>query len=353
MFPSRSFRHEDVLRELPVSSIDSDANIGRSLRSASAMTLALSPEGPPLVPIHTTGGGGDGPFCSPVQYVYSTGRTRRRLELGTDNERPVTPTFEDFTPQYASTPGPSTPHRSQSRTLQSARKRHWTQTSDYFSHPGSPEEAILEESVSWLRRAKKARLERRESSSELTKRLQALTADQLATVISDLVRKHPDLEEDLQEIIPEPDISSYEEKICDLLHSVYRAMPRQRLSSSRSAFHYRRVRLHIIKFKKECVQHGRHFLHCRAWDAAIKYVLVAWRHVHKLPVWECPAHNRLKVTCYQGLAAVCVEALRKGDFSRDVLEAWRPRIEEMCSAAPEMIACIQRLNLVIAAVSES
>ena len=109
-------------------------------------------------------------------------------------ERPMSPTFDDFAPQHTSTPGPSSIYKT-SHTSGPSRKRHSTQTSDYYSQLGSPEEAILEESVSWLRRAKKARIEKNKSSSELTRRLSALTAGQLASVIAGLVKQHPDLEE--------------------------------------------------------------------------------------------------------------------------------------------------------------
>nr|XP_054760062.1 uncharacterized protein LOC129266249 [Lytechinus pictus] len=351
MFPGR-FDHNsrpEVLRELPVSSIDSDANIGRAMRSGNTTIITMSPDRPPRIPIHAMGG--EGLFCSPVQYLYATGRTRRRLQLYPDVDRPVSPTFDDFKPPMSSTPGPSSPCRSSPRS--SPRKRNINQSSGYYSHLDSAEESILQESVSWLRRAKKARKERRETSADLVKRLRALTADQLATVVGDLLKQHPDLEEDLQDLIPEPDISSCEEEICELLHNIYRAMPRQRLSSSRSAFTYRQVRLHIIKFKKECIQHGRHFVKCKAWDAAMRYVMVAWQQAHKLPVWECPAHNRLKTSCYLGLAAVCVESLRKGAFSLQTLQEFRPKIEAMVSAAPEMSACLQRLNIMMETSSES
>lgn len=339
-----SSRHGDVLRELPVSSIDSDANIGRSVFPSGTTIITFSPERPPRIPIHAMGG--EGPFCSPVQYLYATGRTRRRLQLEQDLERPLSPTFDEFQPQHTSTPGPSTPRRS-------PRKRRAVETSDYGSHLGSVEESVLEESVSWLRRAKRARKERRETAGELVQRLGALTADQLASVVGKLVTSHPDLQEDLQELVPEPDVSFYEEKISELLHNIYRAMPRHRLSSSRSAYCYRRVRLHIMAFKKECIQHGRHFLNCKAWDAAVRYVLVAWRQVDKLPVWDCPAHNRLRTSCYQSLAAVGVEALRKASFSAQMLDAFRPRIEAMVSSAPEMNACLQRLNVMTETSSEA
>eukprot|EP00057_Strongylocentrotus_purpuratus_P006201 XP_011660675.1 PREDICTED: tethering factor for nuclear proteasome STS1 isoform X3 [Strongylocentrotus purpuratus] len=351
MFPGRLNNNSrpEVLRELPVSSIDSNANIGRTTRSGNSIVITMSPERPPRIPI--TAMGGEGPFCSPVQYLYATGRTRRRLQLYPDLDRPVSPTFDDFKPQLASTPGPSSPCRSSPRS--SPRKRNITQTSDYYSHLGSAEESILQESVSWLRRAKKARKERRESALDLVKRLRALSVDQLATVIGDLIKQHPDLEEDLQDLVPEPDISSCEEEVCELLHNIYRAMPRSRLSSSRGAYSYRQVRLHIIKFKKECIQHGRHFVKCKAWDAAIRYVLVAWQQVHKLPVWECPAHNRLRTTSYLGLAGVCVEALRKGAFSLQTLQEFRPKIEAMVSSAPEMAACLQRLDIMTETTSEA
>ena len=59
--------------------VDSNSNIEQTMRSGGVTIVHLSPDRPPRIPTHAMSA--QGPFCSPVQYLYSTGRTRRRLEL--------------------------------------------------------------------------------------------------------------------------------------------------------------------------------------------------------------------------------------------------------------------------------
>ncbi len=50
-------------------------------------------------------------------------------------------------------------------------------------------------------------------------------------------------------LLPEPDLTQYQERLSQLLHNIFRALPRTRLASTRGALSYRQVKVHLLEFK--------------------------------------------------------------------------------------------------------
>ncbi|PIK34519.1 putative tethering factor for nuclear proteasome STS1 isoform X3 [Apostichopus japonicus] len=187
----------------------------------------------------------------------------------------------------------------------------------------SEPDVSVDEVLLWIQSCKRQRTSKEPIPGKLEKRLHSLTADQLAAVLEEVVEKHPHLEQDVIKLLPEPDISHHLSQLSDLLHNIYRSLPRQRLCSSRSPFSYRRVKSHIFTFKKFCISQGRHFLACETWQTAVEYSLAAWQQASYLPKWDCPVHNRLKAGCMRGLAGICVEGLSNGTYTLPYLNQLR------------------------------
>ncbi|KAJ8034874.1 Tethering factor for nuclear proteasome STS1 [Holothuria leucospilota] len=286
----------------------------------------------------------DSLICSPFVYHYGTtaNPTRRRLELSAfQNTTPVassTP-LASSTPVASSTPI-SKPQPQRKRRLRSASLSP-VKRKDHEESTISVEEVLL-----WIQASKKQRTGQEPIRGKLYRRLNSLTAHQLSALVEQIIEKHPHLEEEVSELLPQPDITPHLAHLSDLLHNIYRSLPRQRLCSSRSPFCYRRVKSHIFAFKKFCIQQGRHYLACEMWETAIEYSLSAWQHTNYLPKWDCPVHNKLKAGCMRGLAAICVDALGSGNFPESFLDQLKPRLQEIRETSPEFEACLRKLDLI-------
>ncbi|XP_071842874.1 uncharacterized protein [Apostichopus japonicus] len=314
-----------VLRELPLSRVTSTSNIG-SPRMGSPTRTSLTEL--------------ESPMCSPVTYLYGTANVaRRRLQL---HDSPEILPIASSTP-ISRSPPPLPLKRQLRSSSQSPCKKKPLVSSPVKSEP----DVSVDEVLLWIQSCKRQRTSKEQPiTGKLEKRLHSLTADQLAAVLEEVVEKHPHLEQDVIKLLPEPDISHHLSQLSDLLHNIYRSLPRQRLCSSRSPFSYRRVKSHIFTFKKFCISQGRHFLACETWQTAVEYSLAAWQQASYLPKWDCPVHNRLKAGCMRGLAGICVEGLSNGTYTLPYLNQLRTRLKVIRDTSNEFDACLRKLELV-------
>lgn len=315
-----------VLRELPLTRVTNSSNISHTAMGS---------------PVRTSVQEQDSPICSPVTYLYGTVNVaRRRLHL---DASPALQPIAASTPIHRQPPAPPQAKRQLRSSSASPCKKKLL---------GSPspkkdgDEVSVDEVLLWIQKSKRQKTNQGQIRSQLEKRLRSLTSGQLAGVLEEIVKKHPHLEQDVIKLLPDPDISTHLSQLSELLHNIYRSLPRQRLCSSRSPFSYRRVKSHIVAFKKYCIVQGRHFLACETWQTAVEYSLAAWQHANYLPKWDCPVHNRLKAGCMRGLASICVDALSSGSFTRQYLNQLRSRLKTIRDTSHEFDACLRKLDLV-------
>ncbi|XP_038065961.1 uncharacterized protein LOC119736040 [Patiria miniata] len=180
--------------------------------------------------------------------------------------------------------------------------------------------------------------------ASLGQQLASLTSEQLVEVVERLVEKYPDMHKEVLALLPQPDLSKCQERLSELLHNIFRALPRTRLASTRGALSYRQVKVHLLEFKKFCVQQGRHLANCQAWEALVNYVLLAWQLVNYLPLWENPAHNTIRGQCLRSLVVFCSKALKSGDLDQDRLAQLRPRFVKASRVNSMLQPCMDTLH---------
>lgn len=184
-------------------------------------------------------------------------------------------------------------------------------------------------------------------SPALSVTLNGLTKAQLVDLVNTLVaERHPDLEQELRGLIPEPDLSELEEKLKYLQRNIYKSFPYTRYGSSRDAFCYRRVNTHLAAFKKECVSQGQTLVASQLWDSAVNYVLMAWSYVDGMPDWDNPSHNKSKEQCFKGLAAQCKKALMKlkSCLSEEKCTDLLRRMKSACEQNNQLQPCLDLLT---------
>ncbi|XP_071806957.1 uncharacterized protein [Asterias amurensis] len=193
--------------------------------------------------------------------------------------------------------------------------------------------------------AKRPRMLMLGDQASLGQQLASLTNEQLVELVEGVVEKYPEMHKEVLALLPEPDLTQYQERLSQLLHNIFRALPRTRLASTRGALSYRQVKVHLLEFKKYCIQQGRHLLSCQAWGAVINYVLLAWQLVNFLPIWENPAHNKVRSQCLRSLVLACSKALRSDEIDTERLTELRPRLLKACRLNSMMQPCLDSLRI--------
>ena len=77
-------------------------------------------------------------------------------------------------------------------------------------------------------------------------------------VLNELIIKRPEIEDDLRECLPKPDLGHMEERLNYLKRNIFKALPNTRLESKTDSMAYSRVAQHLLAFKKELIDQGKH-----------------------------------------------------------------------------------------------
>lgn len=72
-------------------------------------------------------------------------------------------------------------------------------------------------------------------------------------------------------------------------------------------------------FQKTVFDQGRRLCDSKQWTAVVDYVLMAWRIVRMIPIFDNPSHNIIRKQCFKFLALQCTVAVKNGNFSHDQL----------------------------------
>ncbi|XP_061165398.1 uncharacterized protein LOC133174323 [Saccostrea echinata] len=176
----------------------------------------------------------------------------------------------------------------------------------------------------------------------LHKRLSALSREQLAEIIEDLVKDHPELEQEIA--VPSPDIGSLLENLELFKGNIYKSFPYSRWGSGRDAFCYRRVKTHLDSFVKSCIDQGRQLEVLESWRALIDYILKAWEFVHDLPNWDNPDHNKSKNRCFKALSGQCKRAISKSHLTQAEYKKILSRVEEAVEVDDNILPCVELIK---------
>ncbi|XP_013383684.1 tethering factor for nuclear proteasome STS1 isoform X2 [Lingula anatina] len=194
---------------------------------------------------------------------------------------------------------------------------------------------------------KKQRVQRRKKQTPLTTELQALTSEQLVSVVENIVQMHPELEQEIKAIIPSPDLTRMEDKLHQAERNIYKSFPNTRWGSSRDAFCFRRVKTHLEAFKKVCLDQGRVLLAAQAYEAVINYCLIAWEYVERLPNWDDYAHNKSKEQCFRTLSSQCMQAIKKATLEKEKYREYKARLQDATEASEEIHPVVLHLDKIL------
>ena len=148
--------------------------------------------------------------------------------------------------------------------------------------------------------------------------LKGLSRKQLMDVLKELLDKRPELEEDVRQSLPLPDLSVFEERLNYLKRNISRALPNTRLESKTDSMAYSRVAVHLLAFKKELSDQGKRLIEANAWSSVVNHGIMAWNYVEATPNWDNATHNNIKKQCFKALASNLNLALKRGTWTAEV-----------------------------------
>ncbi|KAL3886949.1 hypothetical protein ACJMK2_026905, partial [Sinanodonta woodiana] len=161
------------------------------------------------------------------------------------------------------------------------------------------------------------------------RRLSALSQDQLVLLVDEITMRHPALREEVEQMIPSPDVDPLIDNLESFRHAIIKSMPYCRLISKRDSFYFKKVETLVENFKAACINQGQQLTEAEAWEGSIEYVLQAAKMVNMLPDWNNPTHNTFKLQCFKGLALQCNSALKYSDFDKAKYQSIHDRMRAL------------------------
>jgi len=174
--------------------------------------------------------------------------------------------------------------------------------------------------------------------------MKGLNQQQLTELLSSLLGRHPELRDEVAQLIPAPDLVPLEERLNYLKRNIYKALPSTRLESKTDSLAFNRVSTHLATFKKGVLDQLKPLLEAEQWIAVLDYSVLAWGYVKATPVWENPSHNNTRKTCFRSLAAASMTALRRGQFSKEELAGIRTKLAKLQADSEEVVVCLKYIE---------
>lgn len=152
------------------------------------------------------------------------------------------------------------------------------------------------------------------SNTPLNKVLKGYSQDQLINVIQELCNQEPNIETQIREHLPVPDIKPMEERLLLMKKNIFKSLPTSRLVKNTDSVAYSRAATHLNTFKKIVVEQSHQLNESENWDALIDYVLMAWPIVRATPIWDNKTHNSIRRSCFKILSWHCLCGLKSGSI---------------------------------------
>ncbi|KAL0266792.1 UNVERIFIED_CONTAM: hypothetical protein PYX00_009241 [Menopon gallinae] len=181
------------------------------------------------------------------------------------------------------------------------------------------------------------------STTPFQSALKGLSQDQLIKIFENVLKKYPHLEPEIMDTLPAPDIKPLEEKLNYLKKNIFKSLPNSRLTSKTDSPAYSRAATHVTAFKKCVIEQGKVLMDGQHWNSVLEYVLVAWGYVKATPLWDNPPHNAARKQCFKSLAAMAINAMKKGAWSPEQIEEIYARFINFDPESEDMQACIKQI----------
>lgn len=176
--------------------------------------------------------------------------------------------------------------------------------------------------------------------------IKGLSKDQLVDVLINVMTRHPDLKDEISDMLPQPDLKQMEEKLNFQKKCIFKSLPISRLASRTDSPAYNKAAPHLANFKKIIEDQCTQLVEAEQWMSLVDYTLLAWSYVRATPIWDSNQHNNCRRVCFKTLARHCLQGLKEVLWSQDQLETLLKKLEQCSSDHEEMSHCIEHIRTV-------
>ncbi|XP_045596019.1 uncharacterized protein [Procambarus clarkii] len=176
--------------------------------------------------------------------------------------------------------------------------------------------------------------------------IKGLSKNQLVEVLNRVLTKHPELKDEISNILPQPDLKQMEEKLNFQKKCIFKALPISRLASRTDSPAYNKAAPHLANFKKIIEEQCNQLMEAEQWVSVVDYTLLAWSYVRATPIWDSNQHNNCRRSSFKILARHCLQGLKEVHWSPEQLESLLKKLEQCASDHEEMLHCIEHVRTV-------
>lgn len=216
-----------------------------------------------------------------------------------------------------------------------------------FSDISTPQKFKITSPVKSTPPMKRPRIEKTlngEFKGPIDTALKGLSPTQLINIIKTITYKHPEVEKEIRNDMPIPDLTPLEERLSYLKTNIFKSLPTSRLTSKTDSPAYSRVSTHLAAFKKCVVEQGKILVESQHWESVVQYVCLAWNYVKATPLWDNQPHNVHRKQCFKALTNFCLTALKKGDLAKDLLVDMQDKLQGMVADSEEIHSCLKYIQ---------
>ena len=178
-------------------------------------------------------------------------------------------------------------------------------------------------------------------------KLKGLSHDQLTSLLTEILLQRPEIKEEVNRMIPDPDIAAMESNLNYLKRNIYKSLPNTRLESKTDSMAYNRVSTHLLAFKKAITDQGKRLCDAQAWSSVVNHSIMAWAYVKSTPVWDNQPHNNVRRQCFKQLAANALQAIKRGVWNAETSKKLKDKMSTMEKDSEDIGLCIKQLDLII------
>lgn len=212
-----------------------------------------------------------------------------------------------------------------------------------FSNISTPQKFKLNSPIKTTPPIKRSRLEQsfEACSGPLDSALKGLSPTQLIHMIKKITNSHPEIEEEIRQDMPVPDLAPLEEKLNYLKSNIFKSLPTSRITSKTDSHAYSRASTHLAAFKKCLIEQGKVLMESQHWESLLQYVFLGWSYAKATPVWDNQPHNLQRKQCFKSLINFCMIALKRGSFSTERLMDIQDKLQGMETDSEDIQCCLK------------
>ncbi|KAG0050076.1 Tethering factor for nuclear proteasome sts1 [Gryganskiella cystojenkinii] len=176
-----------------------------------------------------------------------------------------------------------------------------------------------------------------EKTKTVAKMIATLSNTQLVDLVSTLVESHPSLLEDITRLVPRPTVASVQTVVTSLEAKLLAAYPYTKWGPGRDDYSFNRVKPALDELVDTLIEYSNHFTSPPEFPTtSFSFLHIATECCHRLPTWDTPANNQIKLDTYKTMQDFWIKAIQEAAskldegkiFGQITVQEWAKNLEQ-------------------------